>query len=124
MAENTVVNGAIDKILSPFLAGLEWLITVVFSNQTVVWILFFVFVNLIAIILMKRDKEFAQSGARRISEATLILVALIGGSLGMYYAMFKYKHKTLHNKFSIGVPTIMVLQFAYISYLLMGGILS
>lgn len=80
-------------------------------------------VNLIAIILMKKDKENAQKGERRVREMTLMVVALIGGSLGMYYAMFKYKHKTLHKKFSIGIPVIIVIQCAYLAYLIVSGIL-
>lgn len=72
---------------------------------------------------MKKDKGYAEKGERRIREATLLIVALIGGSFGMYYAMFKYKHKTLHKKFSIGVPVIMVIQSAYIAYFIMRGIL-
>ena len=47
----------------------------------------------------------------------------MGGSFGMYFAMFKYKHKTLHRKFSIGVPAIIMLQFAYMAYAVMRGIL-
>ena len=123
MADNEVVNGVIDKILSPILMLLEWLIKILFSNQIVLVVLYFLLVNVIAILLMKRDKQYAQNGERRIREVTLLTVALVGGSLGMYYAMFKYKHKTLHNKFSIGIPVIMVVQFAFISYLLMSGIL-
>ena len=123
MADNEVVNGVIDKILTPILAILEWIIKVVFSNHVVLVLVFLILINLIAIILMKKDKEFAESGQRRVREATLLIVALIGGSLGMYYAMFKYKHKTLHNKFSIGIPVIIVIQFAYIAYMIMQGIL-
>ena len=123
MADNEVVNGVIDKILTPILAILEWIIKVVFSNHVVLVLVFLILINLIAIILMKKDKEFAESGQRRVREATLLIVALIGGSLGMYYAMFKCKHKTLHNKFSIGIPVIIVIQFAYIAYMIMQGIL-
>ena len=54
---------------------------------------------------------------------TLLIVALIGGSFGMYYAMFKYKHKTLHKKFSIGIPIIIVIQCAYLSYMIIRGII-
>lgn len=80
-------------------------------------------INLIAIILMKKDKEHAEKGERRIRETTLLIVALIGGSFGMYYAMFKYKHKTLHKKFSIGIPIIIVIQCAYLSYMIIRGII-
>lgn len=124
MADNEVVNGIIDTILSPILAVLNWVIELLFSNNTILMIIFFILINLIAIILMKRDKQYAENGERRIKEATLLIVALVGGSIGMYYAMFKYKHKTLHNKFSIGIPVIIVIQFAFVSYLLMNGILG
>ena len=123
MADNEVVNGIINTILSPILAVLNWIIEILFSNNIILMILFFILVNVIAILLMKRDKQYAENGERRIKEATLLIVAIVGGSLGMYYAMFKYKHKTLHNKFSIGIPVIMVIQFAFASYLLMSGIL-
>ena len=72
--------------------------------------------NIIAIILMKRDKQYAKEEKRRIRESTLLVVALAGGALGMYYAMYKYKHKTLHKKFTICVPLFIVLHFAFISY--------
>ena len=35
---------------------------------------------------------------------------LIGGSLGVMMGMRLFRHKTLHPKFSIGVPVILVLQ--------------
>lgn len=123
MANNEVVNGIVDKILSPILAIFKWLIEIIFSNQVVLIIFSLAIINLIAILLMKKDKEYAEKGQRRVRETTLLIVALIGGSLGMYYAMFKYKHKTLHNKFSIGIPVIIVIQFAYIAYMVMRGIL-
>lgn len=123
MANNEVVNGIIDKILSPILAIFKWLIEIIFSNHIALIIFSIAIINLIAILLMKKDKEYAEKGQRRVRETTLLIVALIGGSLGMYYAMFKYKHKTLHNKFSIGIPVIIVIQFAYISYVIMRGIL-
>ena len=124
MANNTIIDGILNGILTPILKLLQILIEVLFSNPIIALILFILLINLIAIILMKKDKAYAQSGERRIRENTLLIVAIVGGSFGMYYAMFKYKHKTLHNKFSIGIPVIMVMQLAYISYLLVSGILS
>lgn len=123
MANNTIIDGILNKILSPILAFLKVMIDMLFSNHWVALLIFFLIINLIAIILMKKDKEYAGKGERRIRENTLIIVAIAGGSFGMYYAMFKYKHKTLHNKFSIGVPVIIMLQLAFVSYLLMSGIL-
>lgn len=124
MADNEVVDGILDKALSPILAVLKWIISIIFSNRITIIVIFLIAINIIAIILMKKDKEYAQNGERRIREITLLLVALVGGSLGMYYAMFKYKHKTLHNKFRYGVPVIIMLQFAYMAYAVLKGILA
>ncbi len=124
MADNEVVDGILDKALSPILAVLKWIISIIFSSRITIIVIFLIAINIIAIILMKKDKEYAQNGERRIREITLLLVALVGGSLGMYYAMFKYKHKTLHNKFRYGVPIIMVMQFAYMAYAVLKGILA
>lgn len=124
MADNEVVDGILDKALSPILAVLKWIISIIFSSRITIIVIFLIAINIIAIILMKKDKEYAQNGERRIREITLLLVALVGGSLGMYFAMFKYKHKTLHNKFRYGVPVIIMLQFAYMAYAVLKGILA
>jgi uncharacterized membrane protein YsdA (DUF1294 family) len=46
----------------------------------------------------------------RIRESTLILLAVIGGSVGALLAMYTVRHKTKHNKFRIGVPVILAVQ--------------
>lgn len=124
MAENEVVDKIFSGILTPILAVIKWLVGTIFSSRAMLIIVFIIMINLIAILLMKKDKEYAEKGERRIREATLLLVALMGGSFGMYFAMFKYKHKTLHRKFSIGVPVIIMLQFAYMAYAALKGILA
>lgn len=43
-------------------------------------------------------------------ESTLILLAVIGGSVGALLAMYTVRHKTKHNKFRIGVPVILAVQ--------------
>ena len=40
------------------------------------------------------DKKKAQRGAWRIKEATLLLMSFIGGALGGFIAMKKFRHKT------------------------------
>lgn len=124
LAENEVVDKIFSGILTPILAVIKWLVGTIFSSRAMLIIVFIIMINLIAILLMKKDKEYAEKGERRIREATLLLVALMGGSFGMYFAMFKYKHKTLHRKFSIGVPVIIMLQFAYMAYAVLKGILA
>lgn len=50
----------------------------------------------------------------RISEAMLILLALIGGSLAEYVVMKLIRHKTRHKKFMIGLPVIILLHIALV----------
>jgi len=64
------------------------------------------------------DKWAAKRGAWRIKERTLLLVALLGGSLAMLVAMRLAHHKTRHAKFMLGLPAIIVLQSAFIGWFL------
>ncbi len=50
--------------------------------------------------------------SRRIPEASLLLLALLGGSPAALLAMYLFRHKTLHRKFRYGVPIILLLQVA------------
>ena len=56
------------------------------------------------------DKWKARTGRWRISEATLLSLALIGGAAGAWIGMTVFHHKTLHKKFKYGVPVILLLQ--------------
>ncbi|MFR5264988.1 DUF1294 domain-containing protein [Clostridium sp.] len=49
----------------------------------------------------------------RISEATLITIAIIGGSIGEYLGMQNFRHKTKNLKFKIGIPIIILLQIIF-----------
>ena len=74
---------------------------------------------------MKKDKQYAETpDARRIRESTLLLIAIVGGGVGEYYAMYKYKHKTLHKRFLYGVPIAIVVHTAMLAYLLIVGIMA
>lgn len=66
-------------------------------------------VNTSAVMMTCADKRFAMKGRRRISEKALFTAALLGGAPGMYAAMRLIRHKTLHKRFMIGLPVIMVL---------------
>lgn len=76
-------------------------------------------INVVAFCLYGLDKWKAKHNRWRISEATLILSAVIGGSLGAFCGMNLFRHKTKHKKFMIGVPVILVIQIAvgYFLYL-------
>lgn len=72
-------------------------------------IIYLMAVNLIAFVLYYADKIKARRRLWRIPEATLLTVALIGGSVGAYAAMRLFRHKTKHPKFYILVPLMIVL---------------
>ena len=56
------------------------------------------------------DKWKAKKQAFRIPEATLFLIAIIGGSIGSLIGMYTFRHKTRHMTFVIGMPVILALQ--------------
>lgn len=68
------------------------------------------FINVLAFSLMGCDKRRARRGAWRISERTLFLCALLGGSLGSMLGMRLFRHKTKHRSFTIGIPLILAFQ--------------
>ena len=78
--------------------------------MTKVILIYFVIINLVAFILFGIDKWRARNNAWRISEATLFLIALIGGSVGAKIGMHVWHHKTQHLSFVIGIPMIILLQ--------------
>ena len=75
-------------------------------------------VNAVAFLLMLIDKIKAKKNRWRIKESTLMLWAAIGGSIGALAGMYTFRHKTLHHKFTIGIPAILILQIAAVVYIL------
>ena len=75
-------------------------------------------VNIVTFLLYGIDKYKAKKGKWRISEATLLTMAAIGGSIGAWAGMRLGHHKTMHKKFKYGIPVIIILQVALAVYLL------
>ena len=75
-------------------------------------------VNIVTFLLYGIDKYKAKKGKWRISEATLLTMAAIGGSIGAWAGMRLWHHKTMHKKFKYGIPIIIILQVALAVYLL------
>lgn len=71
---------------------------------------YLVIINAVAFILMLVDKIKAKKNLWRIPEATLFLMAVIGGSIGSLLGMYTFRHKTKHIKFIVGMPLILALQ--------------
>lgn len=79
---------------------------------------YLVIVNLLGFAVMGIDKKRAIRGAWRISEASLFLTALVGGSLGCTLGIHYFHHKTKHWYFRYGMPAIFLAE-AFILYLLL-----
>ncbi len=69
-------------------------------------------VNVLDFILMGADKSKAKRGAYRVPEATLLLFAILGGSVGGILGMLLFRHKTRHAAFALGLPLILLAQLA------------
>ncbi|MCQ2516381.1 MAG: DUF1294 domain-containing protein [Saccharofermentans sp.] len=80
--------------------------------------IYLVLINIITFITYGMDKRLAIKHKWRISEATLILLAAIGGSIGAFLGMQVFRHKTKHMKFVIGVPVIFILQIILALFIL------
>ena len=71
-------------------------------------IIYLLIINALSFLLMLTDKRRAVKKAWRIPEATLLGIAAIGGSLGAVVGMRLFRHKTLHLKFALGLPLLLV----------------
>ena len=74
-------------------------------------------INAVAFIMYGIDKYKAKKAKWRISEATLLLLAVLGGSIGAWMGMKVWHHKTMHKKFKYGIPAILMIQIALMAYL-------
>lgn len=81
-------------------------------------IIYLLVINLIGIFIMYIDKRKAKYGRWRIPEKTLLLVALLGGSIGTITGMYWFRHKTQKLKFVLGFPTILISEMIIIVYFL------
>ena len=74
-------------------------------------------INAVTFIIYGIDKYKAKKAKWRISEATLLLLAVLGGSIGAWMGMKVWHHKTMHKKFKYGIPAILLIQIALMAYL-------
>ena len=74
-------------------------------------------INIVTFLVYGIDKWKAKQGSWRISETTLLILAVIGGSIGALLGMKVWRHKTQHKKFKYGLPLILIIQIILIGYL-------
>ena len=75
-------------------------------------------INIFTFFMYGIDKWKAKRSKWRISEASLLLLAVLGGSIGAWLGMRVWHHKTMHKKFQLGIPLIIVAQIALIIWII------
>ena len=78
-------------------------------------IIYLITINVVTFFLYGIDKWKAKRSKWRIPEATLLGLAVIGGSIGAWLGMKVWHHKTQHKKFKYGLPLILLAQIALIA---------
>lgn len=89
-------------------------------NKTVVIFIasYFLLISLITAIITAADKSKAKKGSFRVPEKVLFILAVLGGSLAEYLTMKTIRHKTLHKRFMIGLPLIIIFQLLLVLILI------
>lgn len=82
-----------------------------------VLIVFLLVVNVLTFFAFGVDKWKAKHHKWRIPEATLLGLAVVGGSIGAWLGMKVWHHKTKHKKFQYGIPFILMAQVALACYI-------
>ena len=73
-------------------------------------------INILTFMIYGIDKYKAKHSKWRVSEASLLLMAVVGGSIGALLGMRVWHHKTMHKKFKYGVPAILMIQIVLIGF--------
>ena len=81
-------------------------------------LIYLLIINAAGFLFMLIDKYKARKKLWRIPEATLMSIAILGGSVGSLIGMYTVRHKTKHPKFTLGIPVILVLQIVAAYFLM------
>ena len=74
-------------------------------------------INVITLMMYGIDKWKVKHSKWRIPEATLLIMAAVGGSIGAWMGIKLFHHKTLHKKVKYGVPGIFLIQLGIILFI-------
>jgi uncharacterized membrane protein YsdA (DUF1294 family) len=86
------------------------------GNVTLLYIVgVFAFINLMGYFTMGIDKDLAVRGKHRVPEKRIWTIAWLGGAIGIYVGLRKFRHKTKHGSFTKGLPVLIVINI--ITYL-------
>ena len=81
-------------------------------------LIYLVAMNVVTFFMYGIDKWKAKRSKWRIPETTLSGMAVIGGSIGAWLGMRVWHHKTMHKKFQLGIPLIIVAQIALVIWII------
>ena len=86
-----------------------------------IWIaVLLLILSVIAFLAFGFDKRLAIRQRRRVSEAALIFLTVIGGAIGAMLGMNLFRHKTRHPKFTVTVSIFAVFQLFLLAAVLFG----
>ena len=85
------------------------------TNQIIAYYL--IIINIVTFLVYGIDKWKARKAMWRVREASLFMLAVLGGSIGAWLGMKVWHHKTQHKKFRYGIPAI-IIQLVIIGYFL------
>lgn len=111
-------------LLSPSM-GIDGLLSGWDTGKLGVLAIYLAVVNIVTFIAFVWDKHVAKNGNnpnRRLPEARLLALCLIGGSIGGLVAMYVVRHKTAKWYFTWGLPFFIVLDTAVAIYAHLVGI--
>ena len=86
----------------------------IFTIQNI--IIYILIINILGFLAMYIDKQKAKKGRWRIPEKTLFIITALGGGIGTIAGMYTFRHKTQKLHFTIGLPTITILEILAVIY--------
>jgi uncharacterized membrane protein YsdA (DUF1294 family) len=87
-------------------------------NFTHIILVYLVTINVATFFTYGLDKWKAKRAKWCIRETALLMLAVLGGSIGAWLGMKVWHHKTMHKKFKYGIPLILLVQIAAVVLLL------
>lgn len=98
---------------------MEVLVKYIVKNINLKFVLiYFLLINIIGFLAMGIDKYKAKKGYWRIPEGTLLMLTLLGGGIGTFTGMYLFRHKTKKLKFTVGIPTILIIEIIIICFII------
>ena len=86
----------------------------IFTTQNI--IIYLIIINIFGFLIMYIDKQKAKKGKWRIQEKTIFIITVLGGGIGTISGMYTFRHKTQKLHFTIGLPTITILEILGVVY--------